>query len=1515
MNLTKRATAWFLTLVMVLSMMPQTVFAKDKIASSLQHEVFQEISEDKTKATISLEFTETETVQLEKVTLPDGVEKTEDLASVTYTVSENGTYDFTVDYTMDGEKQEETIPVEVVELEEQKTDANTPNLEDEKKNAGEQKVNDKAVSADENEIQAEIQLKGATFFDGTPWSGTTQTIMEYNREVPYNGWQLMQLTVEIPYQDGLEITSIQPSAESIYPEYSEIKKDDANSKWTYKFYFYDNGIYDFKINYTLNGTAHSLTKSYTVEGLVAIKDTAMRRHLINNYGEFSGLDHQGGQYLTEEILSTPQYDPWGNLVFDFGKDGDNGSTAKYTTSLDGLQYLKNIHGMYLFDCSRLALGETIEPITNTYYPNMKQLRITEITENSTNLPKDSYTPEMIAKAISNMPNLRELSLSGTGFKDFPVIGQLNGQLDYIKCNYNNVESIEGIEKHEEIGTLALGRNKIKSIEPLGKSKFDSLRFLDLGGNQIFDLSPMKTSVPNSIVGGRTFSAKSQTITYPKTVITTLENGMYKIELPMPIDIDGTLTDTDTVTVKLSDNSTKEYTTSKLDGKTYISIPETDVDSSKKNPFENAKFSFSFNNNKGKDSRTKGYFTGTVSFKVSPFEDEYNVIYEFVSGTRGKELPEEITELLPVDSAKYAEGTTINAIQPEKTEVAVTDGVWKFKGYDAESKEANADNSDESGNIKFTGTWEFEVNNYTVNYSFESADKDKELPEEIKTQLPEAGNVEHGKTVSAPTTTFENVTVTDGTWTFKGWTPDKYENVTANVAFVGTWEFKVNNYTVNYSFESADKDKELPEEIKTQLPEAGNVEHGKTVSAPTTTFENVAVTDGTWTFKGWTPAQYEDVTEDVTFVGTWEFRKNASIINRIPTISASDKTLTVGDDFDPRKDVTATDVEDGDLTKEIEILKNEVDTSEAGVYEVTYKVTDSKGASSVKTIYVTVNPKMEALNHIPVINANDKTLTVGDEFDPRKDVTATDKEDGDLTKEIEVLKNEVDTSEAGVYEVTYKVTDSKGASSVKTIYVTVNPKMEALNHIPVINASDKTLTVGDEFNPRKDVTATDVEDGDLTKEIEILKNEVDTSEAGVYEVTYKVTDSKGASSVKTIYVTVNPKMEALNHIPVINASDKTLTVGDEFNPRKDVTATDVEDGDLTKEIEILKNEVDTSEAGVYEVTYKVTDSKGASSVKTIYVTVNPKMEALNHIPVINASDKTLTVGDEFNPRKDVTATDVEDGDLTKEIEILKNEVDTSEAGVYEVTYKVTDSKGVSSVKTIYVTVNPKMEALNHIPVINASDKTLTVGDKFDPRKDVTATDKEDGDLTKEIEILKNEVDTTKAGVYEVAYKVTDSEGASSVKTIYVTVNPKMEALNHIPVINASDKTLTVGDKFDPRKDVTATDKEDGDLTKEIEVLKNEVDTSKAGVYAVTYKVTDSKGASSTKTIYVTVKAKETPVVPNDSDNQSNKPNTDKEEGTDTPKTGDASNAGMWILLMIVSLVSLAGVAALKKRHKN
>lgn len=233
-----------------------------------------------------------------------------------------------------------------------------------------------------------------------------------------------------------------------------------------------------------------------------------------------------------------------------------------------------------------------------------------------------------------------------------------------------------------------------------------------------------------------------------------------------------------------------------------------------------------------------------------------------------------------------------------------------------------------------------------------------------------------------------------------------------------------------------------------------------VGTPTPKFDGIPTRAG-YTFAGWSPAVEERVTNNITYNATWV--KNMVPINAAPVIHATDKTITVGDTFDPMAGVTATDAEDGNLTTKIEVKKNDVDTTKAGKYEVTYKVTDNQGATCTKTIAVTVNPKMEVLNEAPTIDAADKTITVGDTFDPKAGVTAKDAEDGDLTDKIEVVKNTVDTKKAGKYEVTYKVTDSDGATRTKTIKVTVKEKAPAPS-----TDKDKTPTTP---NKDKDKTTT------------------------------------------------------------------------------------------------------------------------------------------------------------------------------------------------------------------------------------------------------------------------------------------------------------------------------------------------------------------------------------------------------------------------------------------------------------
>ena len=142
----------------------------------------------------------------------------------------------------------------------------------------------------------------------------------------------------------------------------------------------------------------------------------------------------------------------------------------------------------------------------------------------------------------------------------------------------------------------------------------------------------------------------------------------------------------------------------------------------------------------------------------------------------------------------------------------------------------------------------------------------------------------------------------------------------------------------------------------------------------------------------------------------------------------------------------------------------------------------------------------------------------------------------------------------------------------------------------------------------------------------------------------------------------------------------------------------------------------------------------------------------------------------------------------------------------------------------------------------------------------------------------------------------------------------------PFQQNDDITLNVGDTFDPLKDVTATDKEDGTITlTKDNIIANDVDTSKAGTYHVTYKVTDKNGAS-LKTITVTVKEKKTtnkPISPQQPQ-KPNKPTTStKPSGQKNPvKTGDITNIGLFASMFAGSTGALAVLFGKKrKRNKN
>lgn len=121
----------------------------------------------------------------------------------------------------------------------------------------------------------------------------------------------------------------------------------------------------------------------------------------------------------------------------------------------------------------------------------------------------------------------------------------------------------------------------------------------------------------------------------------------------------------------------------------------------------------------------------VTVPAEPGEEKnISVSYEFTSKTKDAQLPAEVLALLPKDTNSYAKGEAVKAIQPEKTTVKVTNGTWKFEGYDADEKEAVT-------GLIFTGSWSFTKDRTT------DEDKNPTNPGNLDQEKPGTDNQGNG----------------------------------------------------------------------------------------------------------------------------------------------------------------------------------------------------------------------------------------------------------------------------------------------------------------------------------------------------------------------------------------------------------------------------------------------------------------------------------------------------------------------------------------------------------------------------------------------------------------------------------------------------------------------------------------------------------------------------------------------------------------------------------------------------
>lgn len=562
-------------------------------------------------------------------------------------------------------------------------------------------------------------------------------------------------------------------------------------------------------------------------------------------------------------------------------------------------------------------------------------------------------------------------------------------------------------------------------------------------------------------------------------------------------------------------------------------------------------------------------------------------------------------------------------------------------------------------------------------------------------------------------------------------------------------------------------------------------------------------------------------------------------------------VPINGDFNPMTGVSSSDTEDGDLTGEISVT-NPVNVNQAGVYTVSYQVTDSDGNLASKEQIVLVNDESFIIGDTTIIQAIDfsKRPSEVNLTEATVKIAAQVKVFNKLTgQELASEPVLVDLGSYGPivddYPIQFTVeSDEKATITILASVVT--------GETPVLTVPSFTdVPINGTFNPLLDVSAIDLEDGVITSDI-VVTNPVDVTKTGVYTVEYSVTDSDGNVATASQIVLVKDDSFVVGDKTLIQAVDFTKrpsqVVQDEavIKAAAQVKVFDKKTG------KVLASEPVSVDWGSYStvlgdhsIEFTVTDDPAATMTIVAHVVAG-------NAPILTVPSFTeVTLNSTFDPMVEVEALDAEDGDITKDIEVT-NPVNVNQAGVYVVSYTVTDSDGNNATGEQIVLVQDEGFVVGDDTIIQATD--------FSKRPSQVVLDDTVIKSTAQVKVydlhtgqlLENEPVSVNRGTYG------PTIGTHSISFVVVK-DPSATNTITAQVITGNVPTLTVpsfsevalNGSFDPKIGVTASDTEDGDLTSSVQVTSS-VNLTQVGVYTVSYSVIDSDGNSVTANQTVLVK---------------------------------------------------------------
>ena len=127
------------------------------------------------------------------------------------------------------------------------------------------------------------------------------------------------------------------------------------------------------------------------------------------------------------------------------------------------------------------------------------------------------------------------------------------------------------------------------------------------------------------------------------------------------------------------------------------------------------------------------------------------------------------------------------------------------------------------------------------------------------------------------------------------------------------------------------------------------------------------------------------------------------------------------------------------------------------------------------------------------------------------------------------------------------------------------------------------------------------------------NDVDTSRYGTYQIRYRSSyKNKDAEAIRTVMI-----RDATPPVIRLNAAQNVVMRGAVW--KDDFTAEDDQDGDVTARVEVTGT-VDTSKNGTYDLTYRVTDAAGNTSIENRSVIVSN--HAMNNPGLASEGDSNV-----------------------------------------------------------------------------------------------------------------------------------------------------------------------------------------------------------------------------------------------------------------------------------------------------